>query len=162
VAAVIPAACGGRSKPAAAPPAATATTLAPGTVTTDDWRPPVLSGPPSPSNFCTALTAIYRHEAQLPHVVSTPLAESFLTDYISYAPTVVAEAPPEVAPSARTYVDAVSTYLARLVAAGLALGRLPAGSLAPLSAPAVNAAFQQLASYSQTYCHYTIGGESGG
>ncbi len=137
-----------------------ATTLPPGTITVDRWIPPTLSGGPSPANFCAALTAVYQHMAELPHVLSTKVSEDILSDYVSYAPTVIAEAPPEVRDSASAYVTAVSTYLQQLIQAGLDLGRLPAGALQPLATPSVNAAYSSLYGYSQTECHYTIGGSS--
>ena len=141
---------------------ATTTTLPPGTITADVWNPPQLSGPPSPSNFCTALTAIYRHMADLPHVLSVPLTKQFLGDYVSYAPTVVAEAPAAVKPSASLYLGAVATYLQKLAGADLELGKLPPGALTDLASKPVNDAYTVLSGYSQNICHYTIGGQTVG
>ncbi len=142
----------GRAQPAA--------TLPPGTITVDRWIPPVLSGGPSTSNFCTALTAVYQHMADLQHVVSKKVAEDMLSDYVSYAPTVIAESPPDMHTNASLYIGAVSSYLHDLVVAGLDLGHLRAGALQPLANPRVNAAYSSLYGYSQTECHYTIGGSS--
>ncbi len=135
-------------------------TLPPGTVTVDRWTPPVLSGPPSTANFCAALTAIYQHTAELPHVLSKKVSEDILSDYVSYAPTVIAESPSVVHSSAAVYMGAVSNYLRQLVRADLDLGRLPPGSLQGLSAPSVQTAYSSLFGYSQMECHYTIGGRS--
>lgn len=132
--------------------------MPPGTITVDRWNPPALQGEPSSANFCAALTAIYQHTAELSHVVSKKLSEQILSDYTAYAPTVIAQSPPDVRASASVYIGAVSQYLTDLVRAGLDLSKLPAGSLEQLSSPSVNAAFTALSGYSQTQCHYTIGG----
>lgn len=136
---------------------APSTTTPAGTVTVDRWNPPALSGPASAANFCAAVTAIYRHMAELPHVTSPKVAADILSDYVAYAPTVVGEAPPAVQPSASLYIRTVAAYLQRLDRAGLNEGRLPPGSLESLAAPNVNVAFTRLSGYSQTECHYAIG-----
>lgn len=138
--------------------AGTATTLPPGTVTVDRWSPPALSGGPSRANFCAALTSVYRHMAELPHVVSRKVSKDILSDYVSYAPTVIAESPPDVRGSAALYVGTVSAYLRQLVRADLEMGHLTSGALQPLTSPSVNAAYSSLSGYAQTQCHYTIGG----
>lgn len=135
-----------------------ATTVVPNEVTADHWAPPSVTGGPSATNFCLALTSIYRHLADLPRVTSKPVTEDYLSDYVHFAPTVVAAAPPEVAPSAALYVNAITAYLGHLVQAGLDLNRLPPGSLSQLATPAVNAAYKKMSGYAQTQCHYTIGG----
>lgn len=138
----------------------TATSLPPGTITVDRWSPPALSGGPSLANFCAALTAVYRHMADLPHVVSRKVSKEILSDYVSYAPTVIAESPPDVRGSASLYVGTVSAYLHQLVRADLDMGRLTSGALQPLTSPSVDAAYSSLSGYAQTKCHYTIGGTS--
>lgn len=141
----------------ALPPAST-TSLPPGAVETDVWVPPDLSGGASETNFCAAITAIYRHEGELPHVASPTVSSAILGDYISYAPTVIAAAPPDIRPSAATYIDAVSSYLRELVAAKLNMGNLHSGALSPLAGTGVSTAYANLHNYVQTDCHYTIGG----
>lgn len=140
-----------------APPAST-TTLPPGAITTDVWVPPHLSGGPSQANFCTAVTAIYRHEAELPHVASTSVSADILGDYISYTPTVIAAAPPTIASSAATYMRAVADYLGELLTAKLNMRNLAAGALSPLVGTNVSTAYADLHQYVQANCHYTIGG----
>jgi hypothetical protein len=124
----------------------------------DRWAPPALTGPPSNAQFCLALTAVYRHMADLTRVISAPVTARYLTDYVTFAPSAVAVAPPAVHPAAALYMGAVASYLRAFVRAGLDLNRLPAGSLAQLASPTVNAAYTTLAGYSQTECHYAIGG----
>jgi hypothetical protein len=133
-----------------------------GAITSDHWLPPALSGPPSETNFCVALTAIYRHMADLARVYAPSVSEQYLNDYATFAPTVEGEAPPGISDSARTYIGAVAAYLHELAAAGMQMSRLPAGALQGLSAPAVSEAFTALSTYSTTNCHYTIGGTAGG
>lgn len=127
-------------------------------ITVDRWSPPAIPGPASPQAFCTALTAIYRHMADLSRVVSAAVAEQYLNDYDRFAPTAIAAAPPNVHASAATYMEAVAGYLRAYAAAGLDLAKLPAGALQPLTTPAANAAFTALSGYSRSECHYTIGG----
>lgn len=141
---------------------ASTTTVPPGTITADHWSPPVLTGPPSESDFCTALTAIYRHMADLPHVLSKSVSEQYLADYVAYTPTVEAQAPAGIRPSATTYMSAVAAYLQKLNAAGLQLGRLPPGALQGLASAQVNGAYTKLAGYSTNNCNYMIGGDVGG
>jgi hypothetical protein len=141
---------------------ATTTTLPPGTITTDVWNPPHLSGPPSPTNFCSALTALYGHEAELAHVLTAPLTEQFLGDYVSYQPTLVAEAPAAIRASAQLYTGAVASYLQKFVGAHLQLSGLPPGALAELATKPVNEAYTAFSGYSQNICHYTIGGPTVG
>ena len=134
------------------------TTLAPDAVTVDHWAPPALAGGPSTANFCAAVTAIYRHMASLPHAVSRPVGKAIISDYIAYAPTVVAQAPPAVRADAATYLGAVSQFLTDLVRADLDEARLPAGALGGLATPAAKAATAAFLGYSNTQCHYVIGG----
>lgn len=140
--------------------AAAPTTLPPGTITVDRWSPPTLTGGPGQANFCSALTAIYQHMGDLPHVISRKVTESIIGDYVAYAPTVVAQAPPAIHPSAAAYIGAVSTYLHELIQSGLDQGHLPTGSLATLSTPALRTDYSDVFGYTQTQCHYTIGGGS--
>lgn len=137
--------------------AAPTTTLPPGAVTVDRWSPPVLSGPPSAANFCVALTALYRHMADLPHAADRAVGARIVSDYVAYAPTVVAEAPPAIRPGAATYLTTVAGYLSALDRAGLDMARLPPGTLASLTAPPVRVAATAVLGYSQSQCHYTIG-----
>jgi hypothetical protein len=134
------------------------TTAVPDQVTADRWAPPAITGGPSEANFCLALTAIYRHLADLPRVVSKPVTEDYLSDYVRFSPVVVAAAPPPVHPSAAIYVGAIATYLEQFVRAGLDLNHLPPASLSRLASPAVNSAYANMSRYAETQCHYTIGG----
>lgn len=127
-------------------------------MTADRWAPPAITGGASQANFCLALTSIYRHLADLPRVVSKPVTEDYLSDYVRFSPVVVAAAPAPVHASAALYVGAIAAYLKQLVRAGIDLNRLPPGSLSELSTPAVNAAYTNLSGYARTQCHYTIGG----
>lgn len=147
------AACsGGHGNRAAPGPAA------PGSITVDAWKPPQLTGPPSAAGFCSGLVAIYRHMAELSHAGSVRVTKQILSDYVTFAPTLVAQSPASLHPAAAAYIDAVAGYLQTLARAGLDFSRLPAGSLAPLSSPAVGAAYSQLTSFSSSQCHYVIGG----
>lgn len=124
----------------------------------DRWNPPVLTGGPSQANFCLALSALYRHMGDLPHVASLAVGKQILSDYVSYTPVVVSEAPPAIRTEARTYLTAVAGYLSQLAKADLSLGRLPTGALAPLATAPAKAAATAVLGYSSTQCHYTIGG----
>lgn len=151
------------AKPAATPAVRPSpTTLPAGTITVDRWDPPPLTGGPGPAPFCSGLTALYGHMAQLSHVVSKSVTEQFLSDYVSYAPVVAAHAPAPVAPSAELYLGAVARYLRQLVAARLSIARLTPGALSALSSAPVNEAFATLSGYVTTTCHYTIGGVASG
>lgn len=145
----------GHRRAAAAP---TTTTLPRDAVTVDRWTPPALSGGPSTANFCTALTAIYGHMAALPHAASRPVGKAIISDYVSYVPTLVAQAPPAIHADASAYLGAVSVFLTDLVTADLDEARLPAGALSGLATPAVKAATSAFLGYSNTQCHYNIGG----
>ncbi|HLI54193.1 MAG TPA: hypothetical protein VKU88_07705 [Acidimicrobiales bacterium] len=116
-----------------------------------------MAGPPGPATFCTLLTALYRHEAQLPEAADKAVKERFLRDYAAAAPRVEAEAPPALAAAAHTYLGAVARILSAMAAAGLDYRKVPAGTLAPLLFdPSVKAAGNQVLAYSETTCHYDI------
>jgi hypothetical protein len=95
--------------------------------------------------------------ADLPHVVSVPVSQQILSDYVNYAPTLIDQAPVAVRPSTSLYVGTVATYLHQLVLARLDMNHLPPGALQRLASNDVNTAFTALSGYSQTTCHYTIG-----
>ena len=146
-------ACGG-SAPHAAAPSTTATTL----LQADHWTAPKVSGPPSPANFCTVLTAMYRHEAQLP-LATTRVKEQILRDYVRTVPEALSAAPAGIQPAARTYLTSVASILSSLAAAGLDYKKIKPGSLtALLLDPQIKAAGNQVLAYSQTQCHFAIGG----
>ncbi|HWE57754.1 MAG TPA: hypothetical protein VG435_19790 [Acidimicrobiales bacterium] len=134
------------------------TSLPAGTITADRWDPPVLSGPPGRSNFCAALVAIYRHEGELGHVISHPVATDIIDDYVAYAPTLISQAPTQIRTTVAEYIQAVAGYLHQVVAAGLDLNRLQPGSLTAMSSAGASNGYKVLSTYSQTNCHYTIGG----
>lgn len=141
----------------AARPAPT-TSVPAGTITADRWDPPVLSGPPGQSNFCAALVAIYRHEAELGHVISRPVATAIIDDYVAYAPTLISQAPSQIRTTVAAYIQAVAGYLREVTVAGLDLNRLQPGSLTAMSSAGASNGYKVLSTYSQTNCHYTIGG----
>jgi hypothetical protein len=142
--------CGGPSHAARGP---TTTLLA-----RDDWTAPSVTGPPSAANFCTVLTAMYRHESELP-VAPQKIKELIVGDFVATVPEALAAAPPSIAPAARTYLTDLAAVLSALDQVGLDYRRIPAGTLTPLLLdPSVKAAANQVLAYSQTVCHYTIGG----
>ncbi|HET6875795.1 MAG TPA: hypothetical protein VFH70_13495 [Acidimicrobiales bacterium] len=142
--------CGRPSHHQAAP----TTTL----IHTDSWTPPPVTGPPSSHNFCTVLVAMYAHQTQLP-VATMAVKKQILSDFAATVPEALATAPPDIEPSARTYLTSLASLLRALVKYGFDYKKVPAGSLTPLLLdPSVKAAGTQVLSYSRTVCHYTIGG----
>lgn len=123
----------------------------------DNWSPPVVEGPPSAANFCALLTAVYRHEQQLPDAASSAVKEAIVRDYVSTVPAIEAEAPAPIAAAARTYLGGVARVLAALDSAGLDYRKVPAGTLGPvLLDPAVKSAGNEVLAYSENTCHYNI------
>jgi hypothetical protein len=142
--------CGGSAHQASGP----TTTL----LQRDDWTAPIVRGPASDANFCTVIIAMYQHQAQLP---SAPvrIKEQILGDFVSTVPEALAAAPPAIAAAAHTYLTDLAALLAALARNGLDYKTIPAGTLAPLVLdPNVKAAASQVLAYSQTVCHYSIGG----
>jgi hypothetical protein len=126
-------------------------------IRTDNWSPPALAGAPSAATFCALVTAVYEHEAELPRAATTKVKEQIVGDYISAVPQMVAAAPPDIAPAARTYFEGIARILRDLTRAGLDYRKLPAGTLGPLLLdPAMKAAGNQVIAYSQTTCHYNL------
>ena len=116
-----------------------------------------MTGQPSEASFCTVLTAMYRHEAQVP-LATTAVKEQILRDYVDTVPMAVAVAPADIAPAARTYLTSVDHILSALAAAGLDYKKIKPGTLTPLLLdPRIKAAGNQVLAYSQSQCHYTIG-----
>ncbi len=147
-------ACGSSPHRADGRPSTTVTTL----LQSDTWVAPQVSGPPSTANFCALLTAMYRHEAQLP-LATARVKEQILQDYVHTVPEALAAAPPDIAPAARTYLTSVASILSSLASAGLDYKKIKAGSLTPLLLdPQIKAAGNQVLAYSQTKCHFAIGG----
>ena len=125
---------------------------------TDDWTPPTVTGPPSAATFCTVLTAMYRHEAELP-VAAKLLKPKILEDFVATVPSAETAAPPDIAGPARTYLGTLAPLLDALARAGLDYGKVPKGTLSPfLLDPEVRSAGQTVLAYSERVCHYTIGG----
>lgn len=146
--------CGTAHRHSSARPPVTATTL----VQVDTWTAPTVSGPPSPASFCAVLTAMYRHEAQIP-LATQSVKEQILRDYVRTVPEALAAAPADIAPAARTYLNSVAQILSALAAAGLDYKKIKPGTLTPLLLdPQIKAAGNQVLAYSQSQCHYTIGG----
>jgi hypothetical protein len=142
--------CGGAGHARGGP----ATTL----LARDDWTAPSVTGPPSAANFCTVLTAMYRHESELP-IATQKIKEQIVRDFVATVPEALAAAPAPIAPAAHTYLVSLAAVLRALDQAGLDYRRIPAGTLTPLLLdPNVKTAGNQVLAYSQTVCHYTIGG----
>lgn len=134
--------------------AATTTTL----LGTDHWSPPAVNGGPSAKNFCALLEAMYRHEAELP-VATAAVKVQILRDYVATVPEAIAAAPADISGAAKTYLTSVATILSAVASAGLDYNKIKRGTLTPLLLdPQIKAAGNQVLSYSQTQCHYTIGG----
>ncbi len=116
-----------------------------------------MTGQPSNASFCAVLTAMYRHEAELP-AATTDVKKQILGDYVRTVPLALAAAPSDIAPAARTYLTSVAHILAALAAAGLDYRRIKPGTLTPLLLdPRIKAAGNQVLAYSQSQCHYSIG-----
>lgn len=150
---LVASACGSAHRQASAHPATTTTTL----MQVDSWSAPEPSGPPSPGAFCSVLTAMYRHEADLP-LATRNVKEQILRDYVRTVPVALAVAPPDIAPAARIYLTSVSRILTTLATVGLDYKKIKPGTLtALLLDPQIKAAGNQVLAYSQSQCHYTIG-----
>lgn len=142
--------CGGHGRHSSAP----TTTL----LQTDEWKAPVVSGPPSSQNFCTVLVAMYSHQGEMT-IAAPAVKKRILTDFISTVPEALANAPADIAAPARTYLTGLSGVLNAVVNAGLDYKKVPAGTFTPLLLdPKIKAAGTQVLDYSRTVCHYTIGG----
>jgi hypothetical protein len=142
--------CGGHTRHSSAP----TTTL----LQSDNWKAPVVSGPPSSHNFCTVLVAMYSHQAEMT-IAAPAVKKQILTDFTSTVPEALANAPADIAAPARTYLTGLSTVLDAVVRAGLDYKKVPAGTFTPLLLdPKIKAAGTQVLDYSRTVCHYTIGG----
>ncbi|HET9731796.1 MAG TPA: hypothetical protein VFP54_03890 [Acidimicrobiales bacterium] len=123
----------------------------------DRWTAPVVTGPPSAAGFCTVLVAMFSHQSELP-VATTPVKKRILADFVATVPEALRNAPPDIAPAARIYLDRLAAVLTALSAANFDYGKVPAGTLAPLLLdPEVKAAGNRVLAYSSTVCHYTIG-----
>jgi hypothetical protein len=135
--------------------AAPTTTL----ITQDVWHLPPNSGLASTENFCTLLVSTYRHIGDLPHAANVRVREAIVEDYVDAAPTIIAAAPSSIASQAKVYISAVAQILAAFERVGLNGNKLPKGQLGPLLLdPQIKEAGNQVLAYSQSECHYTIGG----
>lgn len=151
--AVVVAGCG--SHPAGRRASTPTTTL----IAEDTWHLPPVSGPPSQQGFCTLLVAAYTHVGKLPEAANLHVREQMVGDFVGSAPAIIASAPPPIASQAKVYLTAVSQILQAFEHAGLDSSKLPKGELAPLLLdPRIKAAGNQVLDYSETECHYTIGG----
>ncbi|MDQ2728138.1 MAG: hypothetical protein M3Y91_09825 [Actinomycetota bacterium] len=149
-------ACGGGHRSTKAP---ASTTSAPAVVATDTWKPPDVPGPPSTAKFCTLLVAQYQHIKTNTIAVSLKVRQQIVADYVRFTPTVVAAAPPEIAPAAATYLQGTAKILSLLNAAGLNAAKTPPGSIGTvLLDPQYNAASTRAVAFAQQNCHYDIGG----
>lgn len=124
----------------------------------DRWTPPAVSGPPSQAAFCSVLTAMYRHETELP-VATEPVKVQILKDFTATVPAALAVAPADIAGPARLYLTSLDSVLTALAQDGLDYKKLPPGTLTPLLLDTkVQSAARAVLAYSQTQCHYSIGG----
>jgi hypothetical protein len=131
----------------------TGTTL----ITADDWSVPPVSGPPSAANFCTLLIAGYQHLGTNPRAANLRVREQIVGDFVNLEPRLVAEAPAAIKADATRYLGAVAETLAALNKVGLDSGKLRPGQLPALLTRQMQQAATGVTSYSERYCHYTIG-----
>lgn len=130
---------------------------APGAVAADRWAPPRAAGPPSVGGFCALLVADYRHIAAVARAPKLSVREQIVKDYVSFAPAVMAAAPPQIAPAARLYLTSIATVMGDLDAAGLDAAKVSGTRAATLvTDPQVVSAGDQLLAFSRQYCHYDI------
>ena len=123
----------------------------------DTWTAPAVGGPGTAS-FCTLVTAVYRHMAQVPFTANKQVRSQFVGDYISTAPAMIASAPPAIASDARLYISSVAQILSALRSAGLDARNLAGGAVGSILVdPNVKAAGNNVISFVQANCHYTIG-----
>jgi hypothetical protein len=127
-------------------------------VATDHWNPPSTAGPPSASKFCALLVADYEHIAQLDVPPSLVVRKEIAHDFVSFTPSVIAAAPPTIASAAKTYLTAIAQTVEELRAADLNPQKLPKGALGQLIVPSIQSAGDQVISFSNQSCHYSIGG----
>jgi hypothetical protein len=116
-----------------------------------------VSGPPSVANFCTLLIADYRHINSLPSARNLQTTVQITYDWAREIPQVVAEAPPDIAAAARTYLTTVGGVLSQLASDRLHSSKVPTKQLvATLTNPSVVAAGNQLFAFSTEDCHYDL------
>lgn len=146
---VLAGACSGAAHKASGP----TTTL----VKVDTWTAPAV-GAPGTSSFCTLVTAVYRHMAEVPFAADKKVRSQMVGDYVSTAPAMIASAPLAIASDARLYISSVAQILSALRSAGLNTRKLSGtqvGSI--LIDPNVKTAGNNVISFVQDNCHYTIG-----
>ena len=123
----------------------------------DRWTAPPVGGP-STTSFCTLVTAVYRHMAQVPFTANGQVRSQFVGDYVSTAPAMIASAPPAIASDARLYISSVAQILSALRDAGLDARKLAGGPIGSILVdPNVKTAGNNVISFVQVNCHYTIG-----
>lgn len=128
-------------------------------VQSDDWTPPVVSGPPSTAKFCTLLVADYTHLKTNAIAVTMQVRQEIIGDYVRFTPTVIAAAPPQIAPAAALYLQSIAKVLGVLNSVGLNPAKAPPGQIGSvLTDPSVQAASVQVLDFSQQNCHYDITG----
>jgi hypothetical protein len=150
--------CSGGSHPISKRPAHTPSVTPSTLLGSDVWTLPAVPGPPSTANFCTLLTAVYRHEGLIPEA-EPAVKVQIVDDYVSAVPEMIAEAPPSIAADANTYLTQTGKALGALAAAGLDYKKVPPGTFtALLLDPTVKSAGDAVLAFSQQQCHYTIGG----
>lgn len=124
----------------------------------DHWSPPAVSGPPSQTAFCSVLTAMYHHETELP-VATQAVKVQIVKDFTATVPAAIAVAPADIAGAARLYLTTLDSVLTVLAQNGLDYKKVPPGTLTPLLLDTkVQSAARAVLAYSQTRCHYSIGG----
>jgi hypothetical protein len=126
-------------------------------ITVDRWTAPTVNGAGTDS-FCSVVTSVYQHMAQLPLAADNRIRSQFVGDYVSTAPAMVAAAPPAVAADAKLYFTSVAQILAALRNAGLDARRIAGSRVGSiLLDPTVKAAGNNVIAFVQGNCHYTIG-----
>jgi hypothetical protein len=128
-------------------------------VTSDKWHPPSVAPVPSTTGYCTAVVAIYRHVADLPHAATQKVRQEIVADYLSEVPTMIAAAPQAIASDSKLYFSSVAEILADLQRAGLDPKKLSDPNLRQvLLDPAVKASGDRVITFVKVNCNYTIGG----
>jgi hypothetical protein len=128
-------------------------------VAADTWSPPGVGPTPGTANFCALLSAVYTHEATLSDVPNPHVREDIVADYIRLVPRMISVAPPAIASAAGLYFKTIAAVLTSMENVALNASKLSRAQLASLLLdPRVKAAGDNVMTFSEHYCHYTIGG----
>lgn len=120
------------------------------------WRLPPVLGPPSVTSFCQALAAADSHLTAVRDAKNPTQFEQILVDYADATPTVIATAPPEIAPVVRVYLTATGQLLQALADDGLnyrqLIKHLPPQLKSLQASPQLTTQFD---SYVTQNCHFS-------